>query len=518
MGERVKKKGQAVMETLANYGWVILILMAVIAAIAYIVFSNRGSQERFCIIGDGFTCNDFQMSNYRISVNLINGRSATLIGNPDGNLTTGDGVKAILTCNDGYIYTEFWNEDIPPGGKAKLEFAPMKRTINLRSCQMELIYTEKKFGALPNKAVAKLKHPKPTVEGEWQSEKCGWYGDDNFNGCLDTTDGECGHFEVSFPNAPGTNLCHDGLDNNCIWGADCADWSCGRSDDACKCIDNQSYSTWETCADGGRQCKVFHATDPRTWETAQSYDGLCKLGFGCDDVSDCYDDGSSELLRCGSGKCASCNDEIKAPDESCKDGGGSCASLSGPSSGTEQTDHLCLLGKECGVDSDCYTYGGTYSSLRCAGVVWMTKTCAACNDGAQAVDETYGVDCGGPCIGTCALGLQCSADAQCASGYCRGTPKKCVSCTDGIKNLEETDIGPDCGGAICAPLGYKCDYEQVCSVNSDCRSNKCCVPDIGSINHPPPGSPNLCAEARPPIILAPVGSRLSPPGFYDYIC
>ena len=42
-----------------------------------------------------------------------------------------------------------------------------------------------------------------------------------------------------------------------------------------------------------------------------------------------------------------------------------------------------------------------------------------------------------------------------------------VTCSDGIKNQNETDI--DCGGLICS----KCNNTMACKNNSDCISNSC---------------------------------------------
>ena len=55
------------------------------------------------------------------------------------------------------------------------------------------------------------------------------------------------------------------------------------------------------------------------------------------------------------------------------------------------------------------------------------------------------MDCGGSCPTLCANKKGCTKAADCKSGVC--SSGKCVepSCTDGVKNGDETDI--DCGGA-----------------------------------------------------------------------
>ncbi len=113
----------------------------------------------------------------------------------------------------------------------------------------------------------------------------------------------------------------------------------------------------------------------------------------------------------------------------------------------------------------------------------------ACENKAKDGDETD-VDCGGSCA-KCADGKVCKAAGDCVSGYCNDSGKcatkpcetakdcsrgavcengSCVippSCTDGIKNQDETDV--DCGGSCAA----KCNLDESCGVNADCNTNKC---------------------------------------------
>ncbi len=82
--------------------------------------------------------------------------------------------------------------------------------------------------------------------------------------------------------------------------------------------------------------------------------------------------------------------------------------------------------------------------------------------------------------------------------YCSqgGTGTFCstASCTDGIKNQDETDI--DCGGTKCS----KCSNGKACVINSDCSSNQCtggkcvvaCTNDAGCSS-----SGSFCQGAMP---------------------
>lgn len=117
------------------------------------------------------------------------------------------------------------------------------------------------------------------------------------------------------------------------------------------------------------------------------------------------------------------------------------------------------------------------------------------------------VDCGGAMCPKCADTKACGSNDDCASGFCDnnvcatktcakdsecGSGLKCnldegicytpESCSDGIKNQDETDI--DCGGSCSA-----CTFGQKCLEASDCDTNECTgnvcsgtKPDVADIN------------------------------------
>lgn len=91
---------------------------------------------------------------------------------------------------------------------------------------------------------------------------------------------------------------------------------------------------------------------------------------------------------------------------------------------------------------------------------------STCTDGIKNGNETD-VDCGGPDCLPCADGRDCVSARDCASAVC-GTSKKCAAptCTDGVKNGTETDI--DCGGT-CPP----CMAGQHCAAHADCLTKLC---------------------------------------------
>jgi hypothetical protein len=89
---------------------------------------------------------------------------------------------------------------------------------------------------------------------------------------------------------------------------------------------------------------------------------------------------------------------------------------------------------------------------------------ATCSDGIQNGDETDR-DCGGSC-GPCAVGLACSAGADCTSRSCQAAVCRAPSCSDGIQNGDETDR--DCGGSCGA-----CAVGLACAGSADCSSRSC---------------------------------------------
>lgn len=106
-----------------------------------------------------------------------------------------------------------------------------------------------------------------------------------------------------------------------------------------------------------------------------------------------------------------------------------------------------------------------------------------CFDGVKNQDETD-MDCGGSICPKCANKKVCNLVSDCISGVCisnicqgkilfiwlwESIPLHVLaqSCTDGIKNQDETDT--DCGGLTC----QKCLDNKGCKVASDCYSGIC---------------------------------------------
>ena len=114
----------------------------------------------------------------------------------------------------------------------------------------------------------------------------------------------------------------------------------------------------------------------------------------------------------------------------------------------------CGIGGDCLVDSDCVTGKCDTGNSQCR----VFTTTELCGNGVLHHEETD-VDCRGPMcswIGKlCPVAKLCAADSNCRSGTCdqayatavAGGNALCVSCSDGAKNGDESDV--DCGGAKC---------------------------------------------------------------------
>lgn len=88
----------------------------------------------------------------------------------------------------------------------------------------------------------------------------------------------------------------------------------------------------------------------------------------------------------------------------------------------------------------------------------------SCTDGIKNENESD-IDCGGECS-TCADGKACVSAANCQSGVCSGSRCQAASCTDGVKNGAEVAV--DCGGGC-----GLCDTGKSCTDAAQCKSGVC---------------------------------------------
>jgi len=303
-------------------------------------------------------------------------------------------------------------------------------------------------------------------------------------------------------------------------------YNCGTHSDGCggtiscgtcstgTCV-NGKCCTPDTCAGKGYECGTHSDGCGGTISCGTCSTGACVNGKCCTPDTcagkglSCgtHPDGCGGTMDCGTcapgdactlGVCG-CKDGAKNGSETDVDCGGVCV-------------QECAQGQTCGTGADCATGScadGVCCDSSCTG---FCRACVSTTTGAATgtcADVTTGTDpdnecaaqlpatCGttGMCgSGACALhpaGTEC-APASCAGGVeqkadtCNGAgactdngtvacvapyvcaTTTCQSCSDGVKNGNETDV--DCGGGgSCS----KCAVGKVCTQPTDCASNFC---------------------------------------------
>jgi hypothetical protein len=151
------------------------------------------------------------------------------------------------------------------------------------------------------------------------------------------------------------------------------------------------------------------------------------------------------------------------------------------------------------------------------GICYGTAPAATCTDGIKNGAESD-VDCGDGCP-KCAKGKACRYNTDCSSNYCAAgicadQPVVTPTCSDGVKNGNEsdTDCGDGCGG--CAN-GKACRYNTDC-VSSYCAAGICTAPPTNICANVTCGSGLFCDQATglcvPPSQVTCYGLVLTDPG------
>jgi len=156
----------------------------------------------------------------------------------------------------------------------------------------------------------------------------------------------------------------------------------------------------------------------------------------------------------------------------------------------------CMGDKVCNAVGACVTCAGTNLGCPSGSFCYLQQYCFSCNDGVKNGDET-GVDCGGSCP-RC-LGALCTANTQCASGFCVDgvccstacdTPcqacniaNKLGTCFNLPKGTPDPGIcdaaGEACtGSGSCAPTNGLKMLGEACTTNAECFSGICVAGNI----------------------------------------
>ncbi len=282
------------------------------------------------------------------------------------------------------------------------------------------------------------------------------------------------------PCDPTTRTCFEcGTNGDCTQLGSTSPGSCvgGTCVDYTKCInsldcvgepDRRTICTTVASASVCMQC----ATNSDCQANERCYGLECRIA--CTSDNTCVPLG----LLCSSstnGVCVECTKVADCgPDQRC--------------SGNECVPAVCVAGKgycydnrpyTCSADRSNFSAGASCSSgYRCT-ESGNTASCVAispppvtppaqCTDGLWNGNETD-VDCGGADCPACGGNAYCVINADCGGLRCISeiTGRHCISCTDGVKNGNETDV--DCGGGYCPD----CADGASCTGGSDCLSNMC---------------------------------------------
>ena len=321
--------------------------------------------------------------------------------------------------------------------------------------------------------------------------------------CNDDTD--CASF-VCNNNVCALPSCTDGIMNGGETDVDCGGNNCPKCDIGLGCQLNRDCIS-AACPMATHICNGGSCTDMMKDGNETDVDcggdtcAPCPSGLICNNNSDC----ASQICTSGtpSGSCAapSCTDGVQNGSETDVDCGGTCAAKCGLA-------QMCMTNADCKVTNPaiiCVTgvcaaktctatnCGGTNgcppcpdnapckSTSDCQSQLCSGGTCspASCTDGLKNGAETD-VDCGGGMTSTCmpcVVGKKCLAGGDCSTGVCTNGLCVAASCTDGLKNGDETDI--DCGGSCqnCA-TGHLCKVAMDCA-SSVCTNGKCSSPTCG---------------------------------------
>jgi hypothetical protein len=113
---------------------------------------------------------------------------------------------------------------------------------------------------------------------------------------------------------------------------------------------------------------------------------------------------------------------------------------------------------------ECLDPGDCTGNGACVNFVCQTPSCT---DMVKNQDETD-IDCGGMvCTARCSDGKHCLANADCTSNLCQLNKCRPATCNNAMKDGTETDV--DCGGAACVP----CATGKKCTLNTDCSTGVC---------------------------------------------
>ena len=266
--------------------------------------------------------------------------------------------------------------------------------------------------------------------------------------------------------------CEENLGEQSDPAMGCGGPYCSPCDTGGTCIKDSDCQS-ERCAgmEGAKTCQAPACDDGKVngGETGKIDDSNecggpdcipCPNDKACQRHSDCQSGWCVDFV-CVTGSCG--NSMLEKPPEACDH--------SAPASAANPL--MLCEGETCLLKESSACQGNS----QCASGICEDGECkaASCNDGVRNGTES-GVDCGGMSSGAacpkCSAGSPCrKGDCDADAGFVCSEDGYCIESHCSNKMLDpidgETDI--DCGGEACP----KCDVDQNCSLDGDCKTGKC---------------------------------------------
>jgi len=213
------KKAQTALEFLGTYVWVIIALATVLGVLAYFILPKTMFGTDMCVVGEGWSCREFEFTLSHVRISLVNNFGSDIQANAQATLKCDNKDRDLNPYAASYVI----EKPLTNGEDAWFFFPPLHPEERRARCSLTVEFKKEKSNYL-RKAEGSVKYRKITEQGTPPSEFCDGDGsDDDFDGCRDTADHDCGYTEF------GTGTCSDDIDNDCDGGTDCYEYSPDQS-------------------------------------------------------------------------------------------------------------------------------------------------------------------------------------------------------------------------------------------------------------------------------------------------